>query len=96
MMKRTTDDTRSTKKSFGGLFGASEHALKGDKVREYVIHRIKAGAHLDNVIEETYVQRNCTRSEINEIVRDPRLVHAARESMEHTFDSGELDPKSRA
>lgn len=95
-MKHTADDARSTKRSLGGLFGASDHALKRDKVREYFIHRIKAGAHLDNVVEEPYVQRNCTRSEINEIVRDPRLVHAARESMEHTFDSGELDPKAGA
>lgn len=85
-----------TRGGLGDLFGGSEHAPQKDKVREYIIHRIEAGKHLDNIVQESYVQRNCTQPEIKEILRDPRLVHAARESMEHAFSSGELDPRANA
>lgn len=92
----TTANGPFTRGGLGDLFGGSIHAPQKDKVREYIIHRIEAGKHLDNVVQESYVQRNCTKPEISEILRDPRLVRAARESMEHTFSSGELDPKANA
>lgn len=94
--KEATDGGLFARGGLGDLFGGSEHAPQKDRVREYVMHRVEAGKHLDDVIEEPYVQRNCTQPEINEILRDPRLVHAARESMERTFSSGELDPKANA
>ncbi len=77
-------------KIFGDLFGGSNHTPREDKVLEYVIHRIENGAHLGDVLEEDYVRRNCSQGEIDSIESDPRLVHAARESMEHAFSSGEL------
>ena len=94
--KEAVTEEPSATRGLGGLFGGSYHTSKTDKVREYVIHRIEAGSHLDDVVGEPYVQRNCNRAEINEIVRDPRLVHAARDSMERTFSSGELDPAANA
>lgn len=85
-------DEPFSKKIVEDLFGGSNHTPQEDKVREYLIHRIKGGAHLGTVLEEDYVRRNCSQATIDKIERDPRLVHAARESMEHTFSSGELDP----
>jgi hypothetical protein len=41
------------------------------------------------------VRRNCSQLEIEEILVDPELVHAARGHMEETFQSGELDPGGR-
>lgn len=82
------------RKIFGDLFGGSHHTPREDRVREYVIHRIENGAHLRDVLEEDYVRRNCSQGEIDEIENDPRLVHAARESMERTFSSGDLNPKT--
>ncbi|CAN5665933.1 hypothetical protein BH24ACT22_BH24ACT22_00890 [soil metagenome] len=80
------------RKFFGDLFGGSNHTPREEKVLEYVIHRIENGAHLRDVLEEDYVRRNCSQGEIDEIENDPRLVHAARKSMEHVFSSGDLDP----
>lgn len=46
-----------------------------NKVLQYVIHRVKVGAHLNDVVEEEYVQRNASQREIEQIIRDPELVH---------------------
>jgi hypothetical protein len=64
------------------------------KVIEYIIHRIGDGAHLRDVLGEEYVRRNASPEEIEYILDNPRLVEAARESMEKAFSSGDLDPKS--
>ena len=46
---------------------------------------------LRDVVEEEYVRRNTTNEGVGEIISDPELVHAARASMESTFDySAEL------
>ncbi len=41
------------------------------------------------------MRRNCSQIEIEEILVNPELVHAAREHMEEDFQSGELDPRGR-
>ena len=79
-------------KLFGNLFGGSGRVSQEDKVRQYVAHRLGHGAHLAQVIHEEYVRRNCSEEEINEIIRDPRLVHDDRLSLQRLFESGELDP----
>lgn len=91
-MTRKNESNRKT--AFGGLFGSSGgYTMPKDRAREYIIHRIEDGGHLESVMEEPYVQRNCNRAQIDEIVKDPRLIHAAHESMTNTFSSGQLDPK---
>ena len=64
------------------------------KVIEYIIHRVGDGAHLRDVLGEEYVRRNASSEEVEDILENPRLVEAARESMQEDFSSGELDPKS--
>jgi hypothetical protein len=44
------------------------------------------------VLQEPYVQHNCSQVEIDEIQGNPELVHAAREHMEQAFGLGELAP----
>jgi hypothetical protein len=73
--------------------GNPSRAEREEKVLRYIIHRIDEGAVLHEVLEETYVQRNCSQIEINEIRTNPELVHACREHLEQTFRSGELDPR---
>jgi hypothetical protein len=63
------------------------------KVIEYIIHRIGEGAHLRDVLGEEYVRRNASPEEVEDILDNPRLVEAARESMRDDFSSGDLDPK---
>ena len=66
-----------------------------EKVLQYIIHRIDEDADLQEVLQEPYVRRNCSQAEIEEIMSSADLVHAAREHLEQTFRSGELDPRQR-
>jgi len=70
-----------------------DRAEREEKVLRYVIHRIEEDADLHEVLREPYVRRNCSQAEIEEIMSSPELVHAAREHLEQTFRSGELDPR---
>ena len=75
------------------LFGGSSRDEREEKVLQYVIHRVKVGAHLNDVVEEEYVQRNASQRGIEQIIRDPKLVHEARKRLETAFESEELRPK---
>jgi hypothetical protein len=76
--------------------GDPNRAEREEKVLRYIIHRLGEEATLEKVLQEPYVQRNCSQVEIDEIQSNPELVQAAREHMEQTFESGELDPKRRS
>ena len=82
-------------RSFGDrVFNTRTSNERERKVIEYIIHRIGDGAHLRDVLGEEYVRRNASPEEIEDILDSPRLVEAARESMEKDFSSGDLDPRS--
>jgi hypothetical protein len=53
-------------------------AEREEKVLRYIVHRLNEEAHFHDVLQEPYVRRNCTQEEIDEIVRNPELVHARR------------------
>ena len=78
-----------------GGTGEGPEAQRKEKVLRYIVHRLKSEASLREVLQEEYVRRNCSQPEIEEILIDPELVHAARVHMEETFESGELDPGGR-
>ena len=75
---------------FGQFFFGSNpsRAEREEKVLRYIIHRINEDVPLHDVLQEPYVQRNCSQAEIDEIESNPELVHAAREHMEQAFRSG--------
>jgi hypothetical protein len=77
------------------VFGTGHgfRAEREEKVLRYINHRIDADADLRDVLQEPYVRRNCSQDEIDEILRNPELVHHCREHLAHVFASGELDPK---
>jgi len=75
--------------------GNPSRADREERVLHYIIHRIDEDATLREVLEETYVQRNLSQIEIDEIRTNPELVHACREHLEQAFRSGELDPGRR-
>ena len=77
------------------IFGDSTHTEREEKVLEYIIHRMSKGTRLHEVVQEDYVRRNCSQDEVDEIIKDPELVHASREHLWQTFRSGELDPSHR-
>jgi hypothetical protein len=77
------------------FFNNPSRAEREEKALRYVVHRINEDADLHEVLREPYVQRNCSQEEIDEIINNPELVHAAREHMEPAFGSGELAPGHR-
>jgi hypothetical protein len=77
------------------LFGDSGRNKREEKVLEDIIHRTNGDARLRDVMREDYVRRNCSQNQIDEIVKDPALVHACREHLWQTFRSGELNPRRR-
>ncbi len=79
------------------MFGRQHgpRAQREEKVLQYIIHRVDEDADLHDVLQEPYVRRNCSQVEIDEIAANPALVHAAREHMEQTFRSAEMDPRRR-
>lgn len=84
------------KKSFWSrLFSSQQNSEREEKVLEYIVHRTGEGVNLQEVVEEEYVKRNATKSQIDEIINDPRLIKSAREKMQAAFESGELDPNKR-
>lgn len=82
------------KKSFWDRLLSSPHeGEREQKVVEYICYRLKDGAHLREVLGEEYVKRNASSGEIEQILDNPRLIHAAYEQMHEDFSSGVLDPK---
>jgi hypothetical protein len=77
---------------FERFFGGSQRAWREEKVLRYIIYRVSEGANLRDVVQEDYVLRNCSQGEIDRIARDPELVHACREHLWRTINSGELEP----
>jgi hypothetical protein len=75
------------------FLGNPTRAEGEEKVLRHIIHRINVDANLQDVLREPYVQHNCSQAEIDEIESNPELDCAAREHMEQTFRSGELDPR---
>jgi hypothetical protein len=77
------------------FFSSPSRAEREEKILRYIIHRIDEDADLPHVLQEPYERRNCSQTEIDEIHNNPELIHAAREHMEQTFRSGEMDPGHR-
>ncbi len=87
---------REEKKSFWArLFGGSRNSLREQKVLEYIVHGMNQGANLKDVVGEEYVRRNLSRSQINNILSDPRIIEAARKRMQEALRSRELDVDER-
>lgn len=84
------------KKSFWArLFSSSRPSAREERVLEYLVHRMNEGVPLREAVDDEYVRRNLSRSQIEDIRSDPRLVEAARQRMQEAFNSGELNPDER-
>ena len=69
------------------LFVGSPRDQREEKVLSYVLHRMKAGGRLKDVVKEEYVRRNASEEQVDEVICNPELVHAARENMESALKS---------
>lgn len=88
------EDENPRKGIFERMFAGNGRTAREEKVREYIVHRIHGGARLSDVLQEEYVQRGCSRDELDEILRDPRLIHEEREELERFFEDERIHPSS--
>ncbi len=77
------------------LFGSQGPSARERRLLEYIVHRLNEGANLHDVVEEEYVRRNASQSQVDEILSNPKVVEAARERLQQDFSSGDLDPNKR-
>ena len=75
------------------LFGTNNQSGRQQRLLEYIVHRVKDGANLQEVLQEEYVRRNATSEEIGKVLENPKLIEAAGEQLREDFSSGELDPR---
>jgi hypothetical protein len=85
-------ERRSLWQRLFGSGGSTSLSQRQQKVLQYIIGRMNEGAPLQEVLEEEYVRRNCSRSEIELIVSSPELIGAAREQLGESFRSDEFKP----
>jgi hypothetical protein len=76
------------------LLVGSPHDEHKEMVLEYVIHRLKAGARLGEVLEEEYVRRHASKEDLDELICNPKLVHAARVHLESALELETSQPRS--
>lgn len=77
------------------IFGGQTRSPRQERVLEYIVHRVDAGANLNDILDEEYVLRNLSRGERDQISSDPRVVEAARERMQKDFKAGKPDSRPR-
>ncbi|QIN83767.1 hypothetical protein GBA63_14840 [Rubrobacter tropicus] len=74
-----------------GREGGTSLSQRQQRVLEYIIERMdKGGAPLQEVLQEDYVLRNCSRTEVRQILSNPAFVQAARERLGESFRSEEF------
>jgi hypothetical protein len=61
------------------------------KVLPYIIDRVGVEhVPVQQILQEGYVRRNCSRAEIEQIISSPEFVEAARERLGESFRSEEF------
>jgi len=85
-------ERRSFWQRFFGGRGTSSLSQRQQKVLQYIIGRIDEGVPLQEVLKEEYVRRNCSEAEVEQILRSPELIGAAREQLGESFRSEEFKP----
>ena len=73
-----------------GRTGTSSLSQRQEKVLHYIIERMGANVPLQQVLQEDYVRRNCSRAEIEQIISNPEFVRTARERLGESFRSEEF------
>ena len=85
-------EQRSFWQRFFGRRGTSSLSQRQQMVLKYIIGRMNEGSSLQEVLQEEYVRRNCSRTELEQILRSPELIGAAREQLGESFKSDEFKP----
>ena len=83
-------ERRSFWQRFFGRAGTSSLSQRQRSVLQYIISRIDENVPLQEVLQEEYVRRNCSRAELAQIISSPEFIKAARERLGESFRSDEF------
>ena len=83
-------ERRSFWQRFFGRTGTSSLSQRQRSVLQYIISRIDENVPLQEVLQEEYVRRNCSRAELAQIISSPEFIKAARERLGESFRSDEF------
>jgi hypothetical protein len=73
-----------------GRTGSSSLSPRQQKVSDYMISRMEDDVLLKEVIREDYVRRNCSQTEVEQIISTPEFIETARERLGESFRSEEF------
>ncbi len=73
-----------------GRTGTSSLSQRQHNVLRYIIGRMDENVPLQQILQEEYVRRNCSRAEIEQIISNPEFIEAARERLGESFRSDEF------
>lgn len=73
-----------------GRTGTSSLSQRQQNVLRYIIGRIDENVPLQQILQEEYVRRNCSRAETEQIISNPEFIEAARERLGESFRSDEF------
>ena len=77
------------------LFDDRYRSGRQERVISYIVHRLGDGAKLRDVTQEEFVRRLASSTEVDEILRNPKLVEAARKKMQESFEEAGKDLSPR-
>lgn len=75
---------------FFGRSSTSSLSQRQRSVLQYMISRIDENVPLQEILQEEYVRRNCSRAELAQIIGSPEFIKAARERLGESFRSDEF------
>jgi hypothetical protein len=83
-------ERRSFWQRFLGRAETSSLSQRQRSVLQYIISRIDENVPLQEIFQEEYVRRNCSRAELAQIIGSPEFIRAARERLGESFRSDEF------
>ncbi len=83
-------EQRSFWQRFFGRTGTSSLSQRQRSVLQYIISRLDENVPLQQVLQEEFVRRNCSRAEVEQIISNPEFIGAARERLGDSFRSDDL------
>lgn len=69
--------------------GTASRSRREEKVRQYIIHRLSQGASLQEILDDEFVRRHSSRTEVEAIISDSEVIRSAREGMADSFGDAE-------
>jgi hypothetical protein len=70
------------------LFGTNNQSGRQQRLLEYIVHRVKDGANLQEVLQEEYVRRNATSEEVGKVLENPSSLRPLVSSCVKTSPPG--------